>query len=430
MITLAAAGTGAAQTYELVESPQAGDCAHLHLDMTLTGEMRVTKGVQVVPLKMTATATHDFPERVLAAGPNGALRKTARAYETAKAAITIGGDKSERGLRADRKLLVAQLDKGQALVYCPAGPLTPEELELAGEHFNTLALAGLLPGRAVKVGETWKVANDLAQALCGFEGLTAQDLTCKLDEVAGQAARVSVSGTAGGIDLGALVKVTVQATYQYDLAAHHLVRLEWKQKDERDQGPASPAATLEATTTLTRATIPQPASLSDVALISVPDGFEPPATMTQLTLHHDGRAPFDLAYAREWQLVGQTRERVVLRLMDRGDFVAQATVTPWESAAAAKHLAPDAFREAMAKTPGWEQEEVVQEGEIPAENGYWVYRVSAPGKMDGLKVVQTFYLVAGPKGQQVVLAFTMTPAQAEKLGARDLALVQGLEFAK
>jgi hypothetical protein len=48
--------------------------------------------------------------------------------------------------------------------------------------------------------------------------------------------------------------------------------------------------------------------------------------------------------------------------------------------------------------------------------------------MDGLKVVQNFYIVAGPGGDQVVLAFTMTPTQAEKLGTRDLALVQGIDF--
>jgi hypothetical protein len=427
---LTATCSGWAQTYELAEVPQAGDCAHIRLDMTLNGEMRVTKEGKIVPLKMAATATHDFPERVLATGPNGALRKTARVYETAKAAITIGGDKSERTLRADRRLLVAQLDKGQAMVYCPAGPLTSEELQLTSEHFDTLALAGLSPGRAVKVGETWKVTNEAAQALCAFEGLAAQDLSCKLEEVKDKSARISLNGTASGIDLGALVKVTVQATCQFDLAARRVVRLEWKQKDERGQGPASPGSVVDTTTTLTREVIAQPASLSDVALISVPDGFEPPSVMTQLSVHHEATPAFDLVHAREWQLVGHTRERLVLRLMDRGDFVAQVTVTPWEAAAEGKHLPPEAFREAMSKTPGWEQGEVVQEGEIPAEKGYWIYRLSAPGTMDGLKVVQNFFLVAGPKGEQVVLAFTMTPGQAEKLGSRDVMFVEGLEFSK
>jgi hypothetical protein len=427
VVTLVVAGTGQGQTCELAETPKAGDCLRVQLAMSLTGEMRVTKNNQLMPLQMTASATHEFSERVLAPGANGLLQKTARSYDKANATIAVGTDRSERKLRPDRCLLVAQQSKGQLLIYSPAGPLTRAELELTSEHFDTLSLGGLLPGKAVKVGETWKIANEVAQALCNFEGLTTQDLVCKLEKVTDQTAQVSVTGSASGIDLGALVKLTVEATYQFDLSTHRLTRLTWKQKDERGQGPASPATTVETTTQMTRTIISQPECLSDIALISVPEG-DPPATMMQLSYHHETKTPFDLVHSRDWQLVGQTAEHVVFRLLDRGDFVAQLTITPWEKARAGGHIAPEAFKEAMAKTPGWEQGEVVQEGEIPADAGRWIFRISAPGKMDGLQVVQNFYIVAGPGGEQVVLAFTMTPKQAEKLGTRDLDVVQALAF--
>jgi hypothetical protein len=269
----------------------------------------------------------------------------------------------------------------------------------------------------------------VAQALCNFEGLTNQDLTCKLEEVKDNKARVSIAGSANGIDLGALVKLNVTATYSYDLRSHRLVSLEWKQKDERGQGPASPATTVEGLTVLTRAPVEQPANLSDVALISVPDGSDPPANLLQLSCRNDHKTRFDLLYARDWQIVGQVSDHIIMRLMDRGDFVAQLTITPWDAARPGEHLSAEAFREAMMKTPGWQPDEVVQEGEVPTDRAhYWIYRISAPGHMDGLKVVQTTYLIAGPAGEQVVLAFTMTPAQAEKLGARDLALVSGIEY--
>jgi hypothetical protein len=420
---------GGAQTYELAEKPQAGDCFRIHLDMTVAGEMRVSKEGKPITLKLSASAVQDFPERVLAIDSHGAIQKSARIYEASKATITVGADQSKRVLRDDRRLMVAQQYQGQTLVYSPAGPLTREELELTSEHIDTLLLPGLLPGKAVTIGETWKIPNDVAQALCNFEGLTNQDLTGKLEEVHDNKARVTLVGTTNGIDLGALVKLNVTGTYSFDLRTHRIVSLEWKQKDERGQGPASPATTVESLTVLTRTPIEQPANLSDVALISVPDGIDPPATLVQLIYHNDHKTRFDLLYARDWQIVGQMNDHIVLRLMDRGDFVSQLTITPWDAARPGEHLSPDAFREAMAKTPGWQQEEVVQEGEVPAERAhYWIYRISAAGRMDGLKVVQTSYLIAGPGGEQLVLAFTMTPAQAEKLGARDLALVSGIEF--
>jgi hypothetical protein len=419
-----------AQNYELMENPKAGDCRQIQLEMHLSGEMRVTKDSKPMPLKMAADASHAFTERVLVCGSNAIVQKAARVYEAAKATISIGEDRYKKTLRSERRLLVAQHQEGQTIVYSPAGPLTKEELELTSEHFDTLTLAGLLPGRPVKIGDSWKVANEVTQALCHFEGLTSQDLTCKLEEVKDNAARISFAGSAAGIDLGALAKVTIQGTYRFDRATKNLVALEWKQKDERDQGPASPATTVELTIQLKRNPIEQPESLSDVGLISVPDGLDIPPTLLNLVYQHADKARFELSYPRDWQPVGRIRDHVVFRLLDRGDFVAQLTITPWDKAHNTAHMAPEEFKEAMSQSPGWEQGDVVQEGEIPAENGRWIYRVSAPGTMDGINVVQNFYLVAGPGGVQIVMAFTMTPNQAEKLGTRDLVMVRGLEFKK
>ena len=59
-------------------------------------------------------------------------------------------------------------------------------------------------------------------------------------------------------------------------------------------------------------------------------------------------------YARDWQTVSKSDEHLVLRLMERGDFVAQLTITPWTRAEKGKHLTADEFRQAMSQTPGWE----------------------------------------------------------------------------
>jgi hypothetical protein len=421
VVALAIVRNGSAQTFPLSETLRAGDCLRIHLEMKLSGEMRINKDGKAVSLKLEANAAHEFPERILKVGPDGMAEKAARVYEKAKAVITVDKEANERTLRAERRMFVVQRNQDRLVVYSPAGPLTREELELTGEHFDTLAVLGLLPGRAVAVGESWKVANPIAQALCNFEGLTEQSLVCKLEEVKDQMARVSVTGSATGIDLGALAKLHIEATYQYDLKAKRLTRLEWNQKDERDQGPASPATSVQTSITLTRMGIEQPPALSDVALVSVPEGAEPPLPLTQLE-YQDPKGRFALLYGREWQTVSQGEEHVVMRLLDRGDFVAQVTITPWTAADKGKHLSAEEFRQAMSETPGWEPEDELQAGEVPAEGGRWIYRISALGELDGTKVMQNFYLVAAPDGQQVVLAFTMAPKQADRLGSRDLSM--------
>jgi hypothetical protein len=387
IVALAAVRDGWAQTYPLSETSHAGDCFRIHLDMNLSGEMRVNKEGKTVSLKLEATAALDFAERILNVASDGLPDKAAQVYENAKAGINVDRERSERSLRKERRLFVAQRTQDRMVVYSPAGTLTREELELISEHFDTLAVPGLLPDRAVSVGETWKVSNAIAQALCSFEGLTEQSLVCKLEEVKDQVARVSVTGSATGIDLGALAKLNIEAAYQYDLNSKRLTRLEWKQKDERDQGPASPATSVQTTVALTRTASDPSAVLSDVALVSVPEGAEPPLHLTQLE-YHDAKGRFDVLYGREWQTVSQGDEHVVMRLLDRGDFVAQVTLTPWTKAEKGKHLTPEEFRQAMAETPGWEPEDELQAGQVPAEGGRWVYRISALGDLDGTKVMQ------------------------------------------
>jgi hypothetical protein len=427
LIAAAVADTGRAQTHSLTEAPPAGKYFHVRLHMKLAGEMRFRQESKWSSLKQQATAEHDFLERVLDVGPGGLARKAARYYRTAKASISVGPNTAAKSVRPERRLLVAQRVGDQGLCYSPAGPLTREDLELT-EHFDTLCLPGLLPGKKVAVGATWKVANPVVQALCNFEGLTSQDLVCKLEKVAGQVAHVSVSGKVAGIDTGAMVKMTIQAAYQFDLKAGRLTVLDWKQTDVRDQGPASPASTAEIAIRLERAAIPAAEELSDLALASVPDQLDPPLPLTQV-YYLDKEKRFELLHSREWRTVGLTDKQLILRLMDRGDFVAQATITPWSKAAAGKHLAAKEFESAMAEIPGWEQDQVLQTGEVKTgEKGRWVYRVSALGKLDGLKVLQNFYLVASPAGEQVVVTFTMTEAQAQKVGARDLTLVGSLDF--
>ena len=185
--------------------------------------------------------------------------------------------------------------------------------------------------------------------------------------------------------------------------------------------------TLQTTSTLTRASIQQPDALSDLAIAVVPDGFEPPMLLTQLELR-DPKAGYTMTYARDWQTVSRNDQHTVMRLMERGDFVAQLTITPWTKADKGKHLTPDEFRQAMAETPGWEVDQELQAGEVPAEGGRWIYRISALGNLDGAKVMQNFYLVSGSGGEQLVLVFTMVPKQADRIATRDLALVGSVEF--
>jgi hypothetical protein len=117
-----------------------------------------------------------------------------------------------------------------------------------------------------------------------------------------------------------------------------------------------------------------------------------------------------------------------LRLLDRGEFAAQATITNWKKVDPGQHTEPDEFKKVLQQLPNWEPEQIDADGIVPANEGHWLYRVAARGLQDGQPVVQTFYLLAGPGGDQAAVTILMRPEKIARVGTRDLALVKALTF--
>ncbi len=395
-VSLGSIATARAQTILLAESPREGDCFRITAETTLTGSLKVTRDGKHASVKVTAKNDHQFLERVLVV-QKGLVRKTARHYVNAVSRATLDNAKMERTLSADRRFIVAQRTGDSLFTYSPAGPLTQVEREVTSEHFETLHLAALLPGKEVKIGDSWKLDSEITQSLCLFDGLISHSLTATLKQADSAMAIIAINGTAKGLENGAMANLTVAATVWFDRGKKRIVAVNWKQKDVRDQGPVSPAAELESTTIVKREPLEQqPNELNTTVLASVPTTNDPPATMQNL-IYRDPRSRFQLLYPRDWHLVGQTDFHLIMRLLDRGDFVAQATLTCWKNAGAAKHMAPSEFEKTVAEGTGWKMEQVLERVEIPTDGGRWVYRVAARGELDGIKVIQNFYLVAAPE---------------------------------
>jgi hypothetical protein len=146
--------------------------------------------------------------------------------------------------------------------------------------------------------------------------------------------------------------------------------------------------------------------------------------------HSDPKGRYSLVHPRDWHVTGQTDSHLVLRLLDRGEFAAQATISVWRKVEPGQHTPAEEFKRAVANAPGWTTTRVIADGEVPAGAGRWLYRLTAEGKMDEVPVVQTFYLLAGPQGNQVAVTLAVKPEKVKGLGTRDLDLVNAIEFGK
>src|SRR5262245_38928281 len=130
-LALALAPAAPAQTRPLTETPKAGDCSRVRIDLTLSGKLKVFRDGKESELPIPATAAHRFVDRVLEVGSHGRPTRVARHYEEARSSVTVEGAPAQKALHDDRRLAVAQRpENGSPLAYSPKGPLTREELEL------------------------------------------------------------------------------------------------------------------------------------------------------------------------------------------------------------------------------------------------------------------------------------------------------------
>lgn len=423
----ATAAQSQGQSLLLSEQVEPGQCQQVRLDLTVKGSLKVPRGETLTSLPLTAKAEQAFVERILTGGTPGQPIRAARRYENAKAVIHVDGVPSTRKLRDERRLMIFQRQQGIPTHFSPAGALLREELELIGEHLDTLSIPSLLPGKEVKAGDTWEVPNFAVQALCDLEGLESHNLTGTFQEINDGVATLAFAGKVNGIHNGATLKIEINGRAKFDTKSHQVVELRWAQHDQRDAGPASPASEVDAEVVVSRQKINRPASLEDGVLAATPMGFELPQSALLLE-YKDPQKRFELLHERGWTQVTRTQNHLVLRLMEKGDFLAQATITQWANAGKGRHQSPEEFQAAIRKIPGWEQSEVLSSGEMPSGDRRWIYRHAVAGKLEGVEVLQTFYLIAGPDGDQVVISVTCTPKQSTRIAGRDQILVTSLEF--
>ncbi len=428
-IPLALTGYARAQTPMLAETAKVGECFKIELTTTIKGDLKIVRDGKASEIPVDGKSEHIYFEKTLK-DQKGMIAKSARRYEKAQNIAKIGSENVNRNLRSERTLVVAQCFNDVHLCYSPGGPFTRSEMEVASEHFDTLHLTGLLPGKEIALGDSWELGNAAVQSFCQFDGLIGHTLKGTFKEVNDGSAVLRIVGDSSGIEAGAQVKLSVDATVLFDLLNHRIVKVNWNQSDERDQGPISPMASLKCTIELKREYLSsEPKELNSAVLVGIPAEDEPPVLLKTLSVK-DAKARYTLLHNRDWHIVNQTEDHLIMRLLNRGEFLVQASILPWEKLAPGKKIAVEDFRKAIVESKGWTFEEILDAGQVASEEDRWIYRIVAKGEMDGMKVIQGYYMIVGPQGDHLLATFTSKAGNANKLGTSDVELVNSIEFAK
>jgi hypothetical protein len=417
----------ASDLVDLRPTTPVGSCRLVKAVIEVEGKLKLNadgKEVQHLPLKVQGQM--QYAERVLSQAKQWSEVRLARSYESARADIRLRDSDLKNSLRPERKLIVVESSASQpAAAFSPLGPLTREELELIETPASGLALEALLPLRALKIGGQWTLESTTVARLLGLEAVSQHDVACTLDSVKDNLAIVSLAGKIAGAIGGVSSDIELKGKLNYDLKQRTVTWLTLACKENRDVGHAQPGFEVVTTLRLVAAPVKSASDLGDKALADLPLKANQGQLLLDLTAEAAG---FKLLHDRRWSVMFERGDVTVLRLVDRGDLIAQCNISPRPPLGPGEQLTLAGFQEDVKRVLGKNFEQIVEASEEASDAQIRILRVVVAGKAGDLPIQWTYYHLLGDHGHRASLVFTIESTLLERFAAIDRELIDGFRF--
>jgi hypothetical protein len=381
-------------------------------------------GAKVTHLPVKVNAELQYVERTLEAGKGLASVRVARSYALASAKMKLRDSELTNDLRDDRRLIVSDSGEKQAITFSPLGPLTRDELDLLDVAGSGLALGALLPAQPVAVDKSWPIPDWVIARLMNLEAINQHDVKGQLTDVKDGVATIDLAGKVAGAVGGVSSEIELKGKLNFDMKQRAVTWLALAYTENRAIGHAQPGFNVAATVRMIAAPIGPAASVSDETLASLPLKATGGATLVDFTAESAG---YRLAHDRRWNVMADRHDLTILRLIDRGDLIAQCNISRLPGLPAGQQLSLEAFQEDVKRTLGKNFGQITEASQEAAD-GLRILRVVVAGTTADLPIQWTYHHVSDQAGNRLALVFTIEGNLAERYAQIDRELIAALRF--
>ena len=391
----------------------------------MTAEAKMPK-----PLDIDIQTRMIFRERLVKTPEAGGAGPLKAVRLVSQAASAINGEirPAVRELRPELSLLIAERAEsdGAVTVVSPSGSLTRDELELVQGLGDPLCFDALLPEGPVARGAKWAVRKSASMAISGYDAIKSSKVEAELETITDDQARIGIRGEIQGEVLGGAGTVTCEGFATFDRRAGLIDRIELKRKETREVGPIEAGLDLKSTLAIARRPTAIPKDLSDDVLKGTSLDLTPARKLLQL-IAYDGR--YDLLHDRTWHTYWDDPKLIVLKRFQRGVVTVQCNFSDGPPAGAGKHQDVEEFRADVRRALKGRFGQFLGAGEIAGDAGDgFRYKIGVQGREGDVGLLWYYYLIASPRGDQLLATFTMLENEARDFAEDDVALIGSLQW--
>ncbi len=411
------------ENYLLRSDRKVGSTDLVETLLEVSGDIKqVGNDLKTTTEKMEVVAGFRYEERIakFSATSSGSL-VSVREYDLAKAKMKIGKDTKNPELDESLRTIVSSLENDKVSLFSPNGSLRGEQLLLVEDlPGNTLTLDRLLPNKEVKVGDTWKISDNVLRSFISVDAVTESNVEAVLTAVADNMAMVEIVGDVNGIYLGAATEMSIRAKYQFDIAAKRINWLGVLIEENRSIGHVGPGLDLVARLQVKISPIAKPQKLTDAYM----DDIQVQPTEKLLTLKYDGgKGPWRFSHGRDWYIFQDDPTTTILRKLYRGELVAQCNIADMGKVDVKTMTTLPKFQKELSDGLGKNFGKVVAAEELENKYGYKEFNVIIDGTVDDLNLRWIYSLLTDKDGQQSVIVFVIEAGMIEQFGNADRVLL-------
>ena len=416
----------ASETFALQSRCQTGSISRIEADLEVGGNLKITAQDKVQTLPMSVVAKLAYDEKMLSLGSKSAEgRRSVRHYDQPTAVIKIDKAVLKPTLRDDRRTIAAELREKTCTLFSPLGPLTREELDLVEIVGNSMLVESLLPADPVELNKPWQHDNTVLAALLCLDAISQSDVESTLTEVADGVAKISMAGMLSGAVGGVATEIQLKARYNFDMKSGRVNWFAISIKENRSVGHVGPG--LDIVAKLRMQITPDASSdlLAEKELAGLPLDLESAGTLLS---YQSAKSGFGMHLDRRWYFTRDNPDLAVLRLVDRGELVAQCNLSLLKNLKPGERMPLAEFQADVERALGKGFGQFLQASESTNAQGQHVLRVIATGMVAELPIQWNYYLVTSPDGQRVAFAFTLEQNLVERFAEADQSLVDTVQF--
>lgn len=415
------ATASAGEKVTLSATPAAGETRAVSVSLEVGGDLLLSEAPgDSKKLKMSVNAQIKYDERLIdVAGDN---RRALRHYDQTAVKLKIDKGQLEPVLDDAHRLIAVETGKDFASLFSPQTPLTRDELDLIDVPANTAVLDRLLPAEAVEVGEGWKPGTELLGLLLGLDKVSASDVELKLTDANADTATIEGSGHVDGAIDGVASETELKLKLTVDRRQKMITTLSMAIQENRSIGHVAAGLDVVARLAVNIRPIAQSATLTD-ELIAEPWSEDP---SLQHLAYQSELGKYRLLFDRRWHILDEGAQLLVLRLIDKGELVAQCNVTPLAPTTQGKTISPEAFQADIQKVLGESFEQFIHAEEWTNDRQTKFVHVIASGKVNDLPIQWHYYLATSAGGRHLSFAFTVEGDLVERFAGEDRPVVESL----